>query len=167
MIPNTDERQIAIKFNDNLISNLDCAAKAGEMNRNHLMLSLVNIWLNVLMNNSGLRSLFYITCILRTRKKQMECKPAFEHEFTESRLPEKPLPLKFSDSTIFDIDSLACVNQISRHQLLKTMIIVGVEELRELTEGKTYQFGAVEKKLHKSFSTIMEKGFKAFKAYIN
>jgi hypothetical protein len=46
------------------------------------------------------------------------------------------------------------------------MIIVGIEELEYITDREPFQFGSVEKKLHKSFSTIMKKGFNAFKAYM-
>jgi hypothetical protein len=46
------------------------------------------------------------------------------------------------------------------------MIIIGIEELENITEYKTYEFGAAEPKLYKSFELIMKKGFKAFKAGI-
>jgi hypothetical protein len=164
MVAQMNEKQIAIKLNDNLISSLDSLAKAGDMNRNHLMLSFVNIWLNVL-DASRLPGLFYISNLHRVR--DIQCfSPAYEHEFTESRIPEKPLPIKFSEASISNIDRFSNFNHISRHQLLKTMIIVGIEELHQITERKAYHFGSVEKKLHDSFSTILKKGFKAHMAYM-
>jgi len=164
MIPAVNERQIAIKLNDSLIDNLNTLAKNGGMNRNHLMLSLVNLWISAL-DGSKLSGLFYIANLLRVREIQM-FSFAFEHEFTESRIPEKPLPLKFSESSIDSINALASVNHISRHLLLKTMIIVGIEELETLTDRRPYQFEAIEPKLHNVFKKIMEKGFEAFEAYI-
>ena len=164
MIPQNDEKQIAIKLNDNLISSLDALAKAGDMNRNHLMLSFVNIWVSVL-DESMLPGLFYISNLHRVREIQ-HFSPAYEHEFTESRIPEKPIPMKFSESNILTIEALASINHISRHQLMKTMIIVGIEELENITDRGPYQFGSVEKKLHNAFSTIMKKGFKAHLAYM-
>lgn len=164
MIPHIDEKQIAIKLNDNLISSLDALARAGDMNRNHLMLSLVNIWISVL-DESRLPGLFYISNLHRVR--DIQCfSPAYEHEFTESRIPEKPLPIKFSEVSISNIDRFANFNHISRHQLLKTMIIVGIEELETIADCRPFQFGSVEKKLHHSFSTIMKKGLKAHLAYM-
>lgn len=164
MTSHMDDKQIAIKLNDYLIGSLDALAKAGDMNRNHLMLSFVNIWITVL-DESRLPGLFYISNLHRVRHIQCFTQ-AYEHEFTESRIPEKPLPIKFSESSISNIDRYANFNHISRHQLLKTMIIVGIEELENITVGRPYQFGAVEKKLHDSFSTIMKKGFKAHMAYM-
>jgi hypothetical protein len=166
MIPRFDEKQIAVKLNDNFISRLDVLAKKGDMNRNHLMLSIINIWISVLEDsNSGL---FYISNLFRVRQIQMECRMGYEHEFenTDLRTPEKPLPLKFSESSILTITGLASLNHISRHLFLKTMIIVGIEELEEITDCKPYQFGAVEQELHNLFLNVMTKGNKAFMAYL-
>ena len=41
-----------------------------------------------------------------------------------------------------------------------------IEELEEITGNKPFQFRDVEDRLNQSFSKIMNKGFKAFKAYI-
>ncbi|GFE56747.1 hypothetical protein [Geobacter sp. AOG1] len=165
MIPSIDEKQIAIKLNESLIGSLDVLAKNGGMNRNHLMLSFVNIWLSVL-EASKMPGLFYIANLLRVRENQMQFTPAYEHEFTESRIPEKPLPIKFNEADIFNINRFANFNHISRHLLLKTMVIVGIEEFGNLTDYRSYQFGAIEKELHNLFSNIMRKGFKAYMAYI-
>jgi len=161
MSPLYDEKQIAIKLNERVISSLDGLAKNGSTNRSHLMLSLINIWISVL-ENVPMAGLFYITSLLRSR---VQLYPGYPLEFTESRLPEKPLPLKLSDSTIETVLGLASVNRISRHQLLKVMIIVGMEELEDLTDRTPFEFGAIEQQLHKSFTKLMEKGFKAFKAF--
>jgi metal-responsive CopG/Arc/MetJ family transcriptional regulator len=165
MIPRIDERQIAIKLNEILIGSLDSLAKNGDMNRNHLMLSIVNTWLSVL-EEAKEPGLFYIASLLRVRENQRKCKFSYEHEFTESCVPERALPMKFSESCIHSINAFANFNHISRHLLLKTMVIVGIEELDELTERKLYQFGTIEQALHHSFSTIMKKGLKAYNAYI-
>jgi hypothetical protein len=165
MIPRIDEKQIAIKLNDNFIGRLDVLAKKGDVNRNHLMLSFVNIWISAL-EDAHYPAIFYIANLLRVRQSQMDLENAYEHEFTESRIPEKPLPLKFSESSVLSILGFASQNHISRHQLLKTMIIVGIEELENLTDGKSYQLGTIEPELHKRFSLIMKKGLAAFKAYL-
>jgi hypothetical protein len=165
MIPRIDEKQISIKLNETLVGRLDVLAKKGELNRNHLMLSFVNIWSSVL-EEANLPGLFYIANLLRVRENQMKGDYVYEHEFTESRLPEKPFPIKFSESSVSNISAFASVNHVSRHLLLKTMIIVGIEELENITDGKNFQFGVIEPELHKRFSLIMKKGLTAFKAYL-
>lgn len=165
MTPHMDEKQIAIKLDESLIGRLDVLAKSCGMNRNHLMLSFVNIWINVL-EEANYAGIFYIANLMRVRQAQMDFSKAYEHEFTELRIPEKPIPLKFSEASISSINAFACVNHISRHLLLKTMIIVGLEELENETECGNFQFGAIEPKLHNKFSLVMKKGFRAFKAYL-
>ncbi len=161
-----DEKQIAIRLNEDLIARLDSLAGFGEMKRNHLMLSFVNIWLSVL-EKSEMAHVFYAANILRVHEFQMTGgMGAYEHEFTESRPPEKPFPIKLTKEDIFNIYRFANFSHISNHLLLKTMIIVGIEELEKLTDDKPYQLGTIEPQLYKSFAKIMEKGFKAFKAYI-
>ncbi len=165
MIPPRDEKQIAVKLNEQLIDRLDALARNGGMNRNHLMSSFVNVWLSAL-EKASMPSLFYIANLFRVRENQMHRMRVYEHEFTELRLPEKPLPLKFTESDIFRINSLACVNHISRHLLLKTMIIVGIEDLENKIDSMPFQFGALEPELYKSFSIVMQKGDKSFRAYL-
>jgi len=165
MIPSIEEKQIAIRLNEMLINRLDVLSRNSGLNRNHLMLNLVRVWLDVL-NKVSMPGLFYIASLLRERHMQMECCQAYEHEFTESPFIEKPLPLKFSESEIFQVNTFMCVNQISRHLLLKTMIIVGIEELEMLVDRQAFQFSEIEGKLHRSFKSIMERSFKALKAYL-
>lgn len=165
MSPGIDEKQISIKLNDNLIGRLDRLANNGEMNRNHLMLSFVNLWLSVL-EKSSMPGLFYINNLLRVRKFQMlGVLSVHEHGYADSSIPEKPYPIKISESVIFNINRFTSFNPISRHQLLKIMIIVGIEELECITENKPYEFGHIEKKLNDSFSFTMKKGFDAFQEF--
>jgi len=165
MIPRADEKQIAINLNSLLVVDLDGLAKSCDMNRTHFMLSIIMTWLSAL-GESNMPGLFYITSLLRVRENQMNGNHAYEHEFTESCIPEKTLPMKFTESTIHSINSFASVNHISRHLLLKTMVIVGIEELIELTDRKPFEFAEIEPALHKAFCNIMGKGFKAFKTFI-
>ncbi len=165
MIPRNEEKQIPVKLDDFFIGRLDTLAKRGAMNRHHLMLSFVNVWLNVL-EKSEMSHVFYLALILRDLEAPLNGILRPQREFTESRLPEKPLPIKITAEDIFKIDCFANKANISRHQLMKNMIITGIEELEEATEHKPYQFATIEPLLHKSFAMIMAKGFKALKAGI-
>lgn len=158
-------KQVAVQLNEIYASRLDDLAKRGGMNRNHLMLFLVNIWLNVL-NQGAFPGMFYILNLLRVRFLQFEGHSPYEHEFTGSKLPVKSFPIKLTEATIDELGAFANHNHITKHNLLKTMIIVGIEELEELTDRNTYQIGIVEPLLHKSFSTLMKKGPKIFKEFI-
>lgn len=161
-----DEKQIAIKLNDNLIGRLDSLAQLGDMKRSHLMLSLVNIWLNVL-ETSPLKLMFFAANILRVHEAQMKGRMGvYEHEYSGSRIPEKPIPIKLSEADIFKVLGHAMKSHISRHQMLKIMVIVGIEELEAITDKKPYQFGDIEQRLFKEFSMLMKKGERVFKEFI-
>jgi hypothetical protein len=162
-MPSSDETQIAVRLNEYFINRLDGLARRGEMNRKHLMLSVVNIWLNVL-EKSRMSHVFYVASILKDHEDRLNGN--MKRDFSENRLPEKPIPIKFTEEEIFNINRFASFNHISRHQLLKTMIIISIEELDEATDYKSYQFGELEPKLYNAFGMMMKKGFKAFEAYI-
>lgn len=164
-IPNV-EKLIAVKLNADLTSRLDSLAKRAGMLRAQLMLNFVNIWINVI-ENSKLAHVFYTANLLRVHEAQMNSiLGIYEHEFSGSRITEKPIPIKMSESDIFKVSGYANKNHLSRHQMLKTMIIVGIEELEKITSEGSYQYGSVEPELHNAFCLIMKKGYNAYKAYI-
>lgn len=166
MTPNIDEKQISIKLNDFLIGRLDILAENGGLKRNHLMLSFVILWLSVL-ETTGFVLTFYAANIFRVHEAQMhQDLEVYEHEDSESKLPEKPYPIKVSDADDFKIRCHALKSHITRHQMLKIMIVVGIEELEKITDSKKYKFEDIEKLLFKKFKMVMEKGERAFRAYI-
>jgi len=160
-----DEKRIAVKLNDGLTNRLDSLAKRSSIIRTDLMLCLVNTWLNVL-DKSQFPHIFYVANLLRVYKAQMNMElGVYEHEFSGSRILEKPIPIKIKESDIFIIYGYANKSHLSRHQLLKTMIIVGIEELEKIVPVGLYQYASVEPALSKVLSSIMSNGYKAFKAY--
>jgi predicted DNA-binding protein len=166
MTANIDEKQIAIKLNYDMIDRLDNLAKRGGLNRSHLMLSFVNIWLSVL-EESRYSLMFFVANLLRVHEAQMNGEmEIYEHEYSGSSIPEKPIPIKLSEADIFKISCHANKSHISRHQMLKTMIIVGLEKLENITEHKSYQIGDIEKRLYKEFNIIMKKGERVFKEFM-
>jgi hypothetical protein len=165
MVPNIEVKQIAVKYDEYTKDRLDRLARNGAVNRHHLMLSFINIWLGVL-KNADMAALFHFAIILRDFEALTKGILRSQREIPDSRVPEKAFPIKLGETTIFDIERFASRANMSNHQLMKNMIIIGIEELENITDYKAYQFGAVEPKLYKSFEMIMKKGFKAFKAGI-
>lgn len=166
MTPDIEEKQIAIKLNDGLIGRLDSLADHGGLKRSHLMLSFVNLWLSVL-EKSQFKLMFYVANILRVHEAKMnQDLNVYEHEYSGSSIPERPIPIKLSDADIFKISCHANKNHISRHQMLKIMVIVGLEELEKITDYESYRFEDVEERLNKKFSMLMEKGERVYKEFI-
>ena len=165
MTSRPDGKQIAVRLNESMISRLDHLAKLGSTNRHHLMLSLVSFWLNVL-DETKLARVFYIANLHRVREEQRNGNFAYEHEFQAERIPEKPLPIKLTDGDNWNVGCFANHSHLSKHQLMKTMIIVGIEELEKIIDVNGFDIASVEPKLLKGFKRILQKGDKAHKAYL-
>lgn len=165
MIPDINDKQVAIKLNEQLIGSLDRLAKAGGTNRTTLMHMIVSTCLDAL-DKADMPGIFYIASLLRVRKLQLEMQFAYEHEFTGFPYPEKAIPMKFSEEALDKIGVFFNHNHITRHLLLKTIIIVGIEEMERLTDGEPYQLDKISKALFKSYSDLMKRGYKAFRTFI-
>ena len=162
MIENLVEKQIAIKLSENYISRLDDLARRGDTNRRQLMLNFIKIWLNELKEINK-ADFFHLAIILRGIEADMEQDDPRRTEFVESNLPEKPFPIILSRNDSLYIISCAGRANMTRHHMMKSMVITGIEELEELTDNKEYDFSVVEPKLKRAFGIIMAKGFRAFR----
>ncbi len=162
MIENLGEKQIAIKLSENYIFRLDDLAKRGHTNRRQLMVNFIKIWLDEL-KESNLANFFHLAIILRGIEADMEQDFERQSEFIESNLPEKPFPIMLTEDDSLYVVSWAGRANMTRHHMMKSMVITGIEEIEELTDNKEYDFSAVEPKLKRAFGVIMAKGFRAFK----
>jgi len=162
MIENLVEQQIAIKLSENYILRLDDLARRGNTNRRQLMVNFIKIWMNELKESSS-ANFFQLAIILRSIEADMNQDDPRRAEFVESNLPEKPFPIILSRNDRLYIVSCAGRANMTRHHLMKSMIITGIEELEELTDNKEYDCSIVEPKLKRAFGIIMAKGFRAYR----
>jgi len=162
MIENLVEKQIAIKLSENYISRLDDLAKRGHTNRRQLMLNFIKIWMDELKEVNK-ANLFHLAIILRGIEAGMNQDDLRRPEFAESNLPEKPFPIILSEDDSRYIASCAWRASMTRHHMMKSMVITGIDELEELTDNKEYDFSVVEPKLKRAFGIIMAKGFRAYR----
>ncbi|MFZ3207364.1 MAG: hypothetical protein WA140_00800 [Geobacteraceae bacterium] len=157
------EQQVTVKLNDFRISRLDMLAKLGSMNRHYLMQSFVNLWLNVL-GSFKMPHVFYLAIVFRDLEAPLKGIDRPQQDFSESTLPARSLPIKLTESAIFSIDCFANKSNITRHQMMKNMVITGIDELAEITDYKLFDFAMIEPQLNKAFVLIMRKALKAFEA---
>jgi len=162
MIENLVEKQIAIKLSEKYISCLDDLARRGHTNRRQLMLNFIKVWLDELQEINK-ANFFHLAIVLRGIKADMNQDGSRRTEFVESNLPEKPFPIILSEDDNRYIVSFAGRANMTRHHMMKSMVITGIEELEELTDNKEYDFSVVEPKLKRTFGIIMAKGFRAYK----
>jgi hypothetical protein len=162
MIENLGEKQIAIKLSENYISRLDDLARRGNTNRRQLMVNFIKVWMDELKESNSV-NFFHLAIILRSIEADMEQDYSRRSEFIESNLPEKPFPIMLTEDDGLYVVSCAGRANMSRHHMLKNMVITGIEELAELTNNQEYDFSVVEPKLKRAFGIIMAKGFRAFR----
>jgi len=162
MIENLVEKQIAIKLSENYISRLDDLAKRGNTNRRQLMVNFINIWINELKEINK-ANFFHLAIVLKGIEADMEQDDPRRAEFVESNLPKKPFPIMLNRNDSLYIISCAARANMTRHHMMKSMVITGIEELEEMTDNKEYDFSVVEPKLKRAFGIIMAKGVKAYR----
>lgn len=161
MYPQNDEKQVSVRLSEYFIDRLDKLAKNGSVNRHHLMLCLIIIWLKVL-EYSKLPNYFKLAIEIRDLEARLkgDMKPPLE--YIESKFPEKSIPVKLTDADIKRIACLVSRTHLSRHQLLINMMNIGIEELENATSSEVYRYADIEPQLYSSLETIMKKGRKAF-----
>ena len=162
MIENLVEQQIAIKLSENYILRLDDLARRGNTNRRQLMVNFIKIWMNELKESSS-ANFFQLAIILRSIEADMNQDDPRRAEFVESNRPEKPFPIMLNEDDSLYIVSCAGRANMTRHHMMKSMVITGIEELEEMTDNKEYDFSVVEPKLKRAFGIIMAKGVKAYR----
>jgi len=162
MTENPGDKQIAIKLSEKYISRLDDLAKRGHTNRRQLMVNFVRIWMDELKESSS-ANFFHLAIILRSIEADMNQDYGRQSEFVESNFPEKPFPIILAEDYDIFVVSYAGRANMTRHHMMKSMVITGIEELEELTDNKEYDFSVVEPKLKRAFGVIVAKAFRAFK----
>lgn len=160
MTENPGDKQIAIKLSEKYISRLDDLAKRGHTNRRQLMVNFVRIWMDELKESNS-ANFFHLALILRGIEADFKSDNRRRSEFIESNYPEKPFPIMLSEDDEMDISAFAGRANMTRHHMMKSMVITGIEELEELTNNKEYEFLGVRQKLKKAIAAIMAKGSKA------
>lgn len=155
------ETQVTVKLNDFRIARLDSLAKLGTTNRHSLMQSIVNLWLNVLAS-SKIPHVFYMAIVFRDLEAPAKRLTRSQQDFSESPLPTKSLPIKLTESAIGKIDGFANKSNITRHQMMKNMIITGIDEIDVITDFQPFDYYTIEPQLHKAFVHIMRQAEKMF-----
>jgi hypothetical protein len=158
------EKQIAIKLSEEYISRLDDLAKRGSTNRRQLMVNFIRLWMEELKESSS-ANFFHLALILREIQADMEMDFNRRSEFVEllHPSPERPFPIMLGEDERLYMVNFASRCNLTRHNFMKKMVIVGIEELEVVTGENEYEFRLVQQKLKRAFGIIMAKGLRAFR----
>jgi hypothetical protein len=163
MIDSLNEKQIAIKLSEKYISRLDDLAKRGNTNRRQLMVNFIRMWMDELKESSS-ANFFHLAIIIREIEAdtKMDCNRRSEFVELLHPSPERPFPIMLSEDDRLLMVSCSGRCNMTRHNMMKKMVITGIEELEVITSDQEYQYSVVEPKLKRAFGIIMAKGFRAF-----
>jgi predicted transcriptional regulator len=156
------EKQIAVKLSDETIESLDKYAKLIGKTRHQLIKDILEIGVAEIKDLEFV-GLFQLGMMVRDLHKNLKGKLGIAIK-TINEGEGKPIPVKLSESFISRLDELAAKGNISRHQLMKNLINVGVEHLSSLEKFGIIKVAHMIRDLNKGFKTICDLGKKAFNA---
>lgn len=164
MDENLGDKQTAIKLGEKYIARLDDLAKLGNTSRRQLMMSFIKAWLNEF--EEGKKAQYFKLAIVLREVEADNCMDFKRRsEFVElfHPDPERPLPIIQNEDDYTYMSFCSGSANMTRHHMMKSMVITGIQELEIITGGKKYDFSVVEPKLKKALKIIMERGFKAYR----
>ncbi len=148
------EKTISIKLNENWIERLDKLAKRGSVSRHQLMRNLIEVGIGGISVASKV-GFFQLGVVIRDfLNLKDKPKPG----------KEKPIPLKLDVALLDKIDSFAERGGLSKNQLMRNLITVGVEELERASLIGVLQLGLWMRDVENSIKKIIQDGSKAAQA---
>lgn len=148
------EKTISIKLNEHWVERLDKLAKKGGVSRHRLMRNLIEVGIKGISVASKV-GVFQLGVVIRDFLN-------LRHKPGPGK--EKPIPLKL-DSTLLDrVDTFAERGGLSRNQLMRNLIHVGVEELEGAARVGVLQLGLLMRDVEDSIKKIIQDGSKAAQA---
>jgi predicted DNA-binding protein len=156
------EKQIAVKLTDETIESLDKYAKLIGKTRHQLIKDILEVGVDE-VKRLDVVGLFQLGIMARDLHEAIKGKLGIATKAMNEG-EGKPIPVKLSESFICKIDDLAKRGGISRHQLMKNFIRVGVEELGTMEKLGIIKAASMIRDLGKGFKIICDLGKDAFKA---
>lgn len=155
------EKHIAIKMNDEFIARLDKIAKEAKLSRNQLIKNILDVGFDELVKLKQV-GVFQLGIYIRDLHESISNK--HKKKIIDPISGERPIPIKLDEEFINKLDELAEKAGLSRHQLLKNIIRVGLEEAEILSKVGIIKLGVIFRDLPESFRAICEKGEAALTA---
>jgi len=148
------EKAISVKLGEQWIERLDRLAKKGGLSRHQLMRNIITVGMDGLSMSSKV-GLFQVGLAIRNLLNLPPKNEVWE---------EKPLPLKLDEKLLEKIDAFAKRGDLSRHQLMRNLIHVGVEELEGAARVGMFQISVAIVDIASAVKKIIQDGQKATQA---
>ncbi len=159
MVKLEGDKEISIKMNKEFIERLDKLAHMGKISRRQLLKNFLEVGV---IEVEGLKDIGIFQAAIFIRDLQ-------EKRSGIKKMPaivggEIPIPIKIDEEFLYRLDKLAERADLSRHQLMKNILLVGVEETEALAKLGIVQMVIIIHDLPESFAKFFKVGEKALKA---
>lgn len=152
-------RNIAIKMNDEFIARLDKLANRIDVTRTKLMKNFIQVGIEELEEMKSI-GFFQLGLMVRDVGEAIQLGKMISDQVSG----DKPIPIKIDDDYIDRLDALAEKAGLSRHQLMKNLLDVGVIEFETMDKVGVMSLMLLARDLHGAFKRISSRGEKALKA---
>lgn len=157
------EKSISIKMNGEFIERLDRIAEKAKLSRNNYITNLLDLGVDELEKLKQI-GVFQLGLYIRDVHDSITNKCNIKMKDPVSG--ERPIPIKLSEEFINRLDNLAEKAGLSRHQLMKNIILVGLEQTEALSKVGIIKLAVIIRDLPETFKAICDKGEKALEATV-
>lgn len=160
MCPAGNEKNVTIKMNDNFISRLDYLARKAKLSRHRLLKNLLDVGVDEL-NDYKKIGLFKLGVL--TREVAEWCSLPMSDPVTG----DKSVPVTLDEAFIAILDDLASQADLSRAQLMRNLVRVGVEGLETMDKVGIIKLMTIIRELPDYFRLVCKDGENAVNALRN
>jgi predicted DNA-binding ribbon-helix-helix protein len=160
MSPTTNEKIVTIKMNDTFISRLDYLARKAKMSRHQLLKNLLDVGIDEL-NDFKKIGLFKLGVLARDVADFCNLK------MSDPVTGDKSVPVTLDETFIAILDDLATQADLSRAQLMRNLVRVGVEGLETMDKIGIIKLMTIIRELPNHFRSVCNDGENAVIAIKN
>ncbi len=160
MCPASNEKNVTIKMNDVFISRLDYLAKKAKLSRHRLLKNLLDVGVDELKDLKKI-GLFKLGVLARDVADWCNLK------MTDPVTGDKSVPVTLDETFIAILDDLADQADLSRAQLMRNLVRVGVEGLETMDKVGILKLLTIIRELPDYYRSVCKDGENAVNALKN
>lgn len=157
MSPATDEKNVTIKMNDEFIARVDYLAKKAKLSRHRLLKNLLEIGVD---DMKDLQKIGLFKLGMLTRDVAEWC----NFKISDPVTGDKSIPVTLDESINATLEDLASRADLSKAQLMRNLVRVGVEGLETMDKVGVLKLITIVRDLPGYFDAICKDGENAVKA---
>lgn len=153
----TDEKTVTIKMNDEFIARVDYISNKAKLSRHRLLKNLVEVGVEDL-NDIKKIGLFKLGIMARDVAEYCGI------QRSDPVTGDKSIPVTLEATLIDNLESLALQADLSRAQLMRNLVRVGIEGLEQLDKIGAIKLITIIRELPGYFESVCKDGEKAVNA---